>query len=47
MDKTVEILTNKTDALDLSIKQYHDVTNNRNIDDYIEVIENEYIRINI
>ena len=46
VDKTVEILTNETDALDLSSKQYHDVTNNRNIDDYIEVIENEYIRIN-
>lgn len=42
---TVDVLTEKKVAEELSLLQYEDVMRNRNIKDHISVIENEYIRI--
>jgi glycosyltransferase involved in cell wall biosynthesis len=45
VEKTIEILTEKENAEELSEWQYQDVVDNRNVYDYISIIENEYIRI--
>ena len=45
VDKTFQILTDEVEASNLSDKQYYDVINNRDVDDYITAIEDEYIRL--
>ena len=45
VEKTIEILTNKEQAEELSLKQYQDVVDSRDVNNYISVIQDEYIRI--
>ena len=47
VNKTIEILSEESKATILSEIQYNDVISNRNIEDYIKVLENEYIRIKL